>query len=252
MMKRHILEVLLPMLCVFFISSIGYTEAVIEKQEKSRIIKTPTQATTPASEAEYIHTIEQDAASMKAKTKQLTQMISSINGLRREQRSKYFEKAVQDANSLLKHIKAFGKKLGDLNISDPESGIIETDKAKIRRHLDEIQAYFSEATLSLSSINLESVAGPDFETEESAGEAPEYMDCASNIDSEDCSGLNNCFSCCSGACGDIPDAEDSRAYSSYQFCIADCRDHCSYNYLVCIVRLSNERNTNNIDALTGL
>jgi uncharacterized alpha/beta hydrolase family protein len=79
-MKRHMLEVLLPMLFVFFISSIGYTEEVIEKQKKTRVIKTPTQATMPASKAEYIHTIEQDAASMKAKAKQLTQMISSING----------------------------------------------------------------------------------------------------------------------------------------------------------------------------
>jgi hypothetical protein len=290
MLKRHMLEVLLPMLFVFCISSIGYTKEVIEKQEKIRVIKTPTQSATPVSRPEYIGTIEQDAASMKAKTKQLAQMISSIKGLRREQRSKCLERAVRDADSLLRHIKAFEKKLGDLHISDPESGMIEANKAKIHRHLDEIQEYVSEAI----SINSQSVAAgdqeplesaegawepeevdrisdrtqsfapgdheprelaveePDSEEEPDCVEEPDYEDCPSNIDREDCSGFNRCVACCRAACGDIPDAEDSRAYNSYMFCITDCRSYCSANLLSCILQQIDESNTNNIDALTRI
>jgi hypothetical protein len=250
MLKRHMLEVLLPMLCVFCISSIGYTEKVIEKQKKTQAIKTPTQSVKPASEAEYIRTIEQDAASMKARTKQLTQMIRRTKDLRGEQRSKYLEKAVRDANSLLRQTKAFEKKLGDLHIAGPESDSIKANKAKIRRHLDEIQVYVSEAI----SITSQSVAGPDFETAELAEDAgePVAIDCASNIDREDCSGYNLCYSCCRRLCGDVPDAEDSRPPTTYWLCIHDCRSDCCFNYLACILRLMNESNTNNMDALTGL
>jgi hypothetical protein len=283
MMKRYMLEVFLPVLCVFLINSIGHTEEIIKQQKKTQVIKAPTQSVKPASGAEYIRTIEQDAASMKAKAKQFAQMMSSIKRLRGGQRSHYLEKAMQDANSLLRHIKVFEKKLGDLHISASESGMNEADKAKIRRHLDGIQEYMSEAIsithsvaagdhkpLGSSAYDVHKPVGvarlsyktrrlaprdhepQELAVEESDSERPDYADCASNIDSEDCSGLNSCFSCCSGACGDIPDVQDSRAYSSYQFCIADCRDHCSCNVLVCIERLSHERNTNNIDALTGL
>lgn len=283
MMKKHILEVFLAMLCVFCISSIGYTEGVIEKQEKTRVIKTPTQSVKPASRPEYIRTIEQDAASLKAKTKQLAQMISGIKGLRHEQRSKYLEKAVRDANSLLRQTKVFEKKLGDLHVSGPESGMIKADKAKIRRHLDETQEYLSEAISITQSVaagdhepvesaaddahkpvgvarlsyKTRSFAPGDHEPQELAVEEPEsekpdYEDCASNIDSEDCSGFNGCVACCRAACGDIPDAEDSRAYNSYMFCITDCRSYCSANLLSCVLRKTNESNTNNMDALTGL
>jgi hypothetical protein len=197
---------------------------------------------------------------------------------------------VRDANSLLRYIKAFEKKLGDLHVSDPESGMIEADKAKIRRHLDGIQEYMSEAIsittqsvaagdhepvesaaddahkpvgvarlsyktrtiapgdhepqeLAVEEPDSESAAAGDHEPAESAVEEPDYEDCASNIDSEGCGGLNNCYSCCSDACGDVPDIEDERACASYQFCIADCRDHCLLELMACIVRTIQETTT---------